>query len=139
MIEYLKVKVISLADEARTIRKEENKAKALGETRLLLGLMDHRKGVVRPEARAALLAYGFLRGVPYHKMEKRCKEEPDWKRVKRLASKFGDGWSNFLESSFKEWREEPPRREENSEQGQGASLGVERSPQEAEVAVCTAG
>lgn len=66
---YLKVKNKSLAAEAKIIRKEERKAKARGfhvdfehpNRKLLTGLTEHRKTIVREEQRATLLAYAFAR------------------------------------------------------------------------------
>lgn len=71
-------------------------------------LRSHRKHVVRPAARAAQLAYGFLRGKPYRKIEPNFKiptgpwEKSLWKtdcvdEVVRLANKFGPPNSNFKE------------------------------------------
>ena len=138
MFEYLKVKIISLADEARTIRREEKKAKADGETELLIGLMDHRKGPVRYEARSSLLAYGYLRGIPYRVMERKCREEPDWKRVIGLAKKFGSGWDEDRDVNFKNWREKPWEERRGRDEKE-AALGVERGPREAEGVLLSSG
>ncbi len=59
-----------------------------------------------------LLAYGFLRGVPYGKMEPTAKREPDWKEVKRHAKAFcpdrtwSKPWPDAWEARWKEWLEE---------------------------------
>lgn len=81
---YLKVKIKSLAEEAKIIRKEENKAKASfrwlrnkqGKEQeyedqffLYHSLRAHRKEPVGTEARAALIAYGFIRGKKYKQIE----------------------------------------------------------------------
>lgn len=61
-----------------------------------LSLRDHRKEVVRPEARAAMLALAFLRGRPYLALEAKChgvsiKEfHANWKRVHKNVVEFGD-------------------------------------------------
>ena len=81
---YLKVKIKSLAEEARIIRKEENKRGPLW-----WGLRLHRTGIVKSEARAALLAYGFLRGLTYRQIEANTKFAPDWARVKKLVDRYG--------------------------------------------------
>lgn len=79
---HLKIKIKSLADEARIIRAEEHKLKIGGfgpdenrhpkdvsrlaeynETR------EHRVNGLRKEARASLLAYAYLRGKPYRSVE----------------------------------------------------------------------
>ena len=53
-------------------------------------LNDHRLRVIRPEARAAQLAYAFIRGKDYASAEVGAKSEPDWKRVGEIALKYGD-------------------------------------------------
>lgn len=67
----LKVKIKNLADEARTIKHEERKALSWWKFRGENGqnaqynlLRNHRLEVVRTEARASLLAYGFLQAAP---------------------------------------------------------------------------
>jgi len=69
MLEYLKVKVKSLAEETKIIVFEENKIRRYLETvsderseRTFRGLYAHRKGVVAPEQRATFIAYAFLKG-----------------------------------------------------------------------------
>ncbi len=54
-----------------------------------LGLKGHRRSIVRDQARASLLAYGYLRGVPYLAMEAKCHLPPDWNRVAHVATRFG--------------------------------------------------
>src|ERR1700741_3191701 len=115
---FLRVKIRSLAEEARIIRHEENKYRP--KTRLELhtvpaeqtvdgivagkivkvtpgeqpkhlyfALRDHRVFEVREEARAALLAYGFLRGRNYGQMEPFSFYPPPLRRVMELVQKFG--------------------------------------------------
>lgn len=81
---YLRVKIKSLAEEARIIRREEQRSKLWG-----AGLTNHRKFVVRPEARNAQLAYGFLRGRTYEQLENSTKTAPDWDKVRALVAKYG--------------------------------------------------
>lgn len=109
---YLKVKIKSLAEEAKIIRKEESKNKFFRET-----LAAHRKGVVRSEARAAQLAYSFLRGRNYSELEAKTHHKPDWERVKKLVDKYGifrDGEISYSEylglkkiqmDRFEAWKE----------------------------------
>jgi hypothetical protein len=66
----LKVKIKNLANEARTMRAEEVKAKAKRDTSTLNILHHHRTYTVRRAARHSQLAYGYLRGVQYSRMEK---------------------------------------------------------------------
>jgi len=113
---YLKVKIKSLAAEARIIRKEEHKAKA--HYRYLknkqghedqynraqstwYGLQQHRKIDVRQEARASLLAYAFIRNKPFVFAEPntdRFANDGSFKyelacltgRIAKMATKYGD-------------------------------------------------
>lgn len=96
---FLKVKVNTLAAESRIIRKEERKALAAyrRHTKVNLhaalqsyqALREHRVHVVRPAARSASLAYGFLRGRLYEEMERTCKVEPFWPDVARMVLRYG--------------------------------------------------
>jgi hypothetical protein len=108
----LKIKIKSLAYEAQAIRKEERatvrvrvedgqqppryeirlknpRGSSLGDDLYL-----HRTLDVRNEQRATLIAYGFLRGVPYRAVEpdgRRGHERggPNWKRVWDMVLKYG--------------------------------------------------
>lgn len=135
---YLKVKIKSLAEEAKIIRKEERKPHKdmdeYGYSAERMGLMCHRTGTVRNEARHTLLAYGFIRGRKYRQMEAKCEYEPDWKKVWRMVEKHGVQRQWFWrvdsetrqaykkrrleqERRFKEWSEgkwEPTRKVEAS-------------------------
>ena len=85
--EMLRVKLKSLAEEARMIRKEE--CKTNGELRAELHM--HRIGIVRSEARATHLAYGLIKGRRLEAIEK--PKEPRspvvWDRVKKMITKYG--------------------------------------------------
>ena len=126
---YLKIKIKSLAAEAKIIRAEEQKykrrkpkkdeiatlgtrAKKRGISRLVpgsvpntifWGLRSHRIHDVRWEARAACLAYGFLRGHNYSEMETKCYKLPNFLRVEELAMKYGEGDSRNNKQKFSEW------------------------------------
>jgi hypothetical protein len=92
--------VKELAKEATFIRHEENKIrkkqKITDDPRSLefWKLRSHRTNEVRNAARAAQLAYAFLREVPYRKVEAK-NLTPDYlmfrikDEVKRLVAKFG--------------------------------------------------
>lgn len=82
---HLKVKVMSLAAEARIIRQQVWKAKGMVKWRL----NEHRTDVVRVHARHNGLAYGILRGVPYSAIEKKCDKKPDFEKVATIAKRFG--------------------------------------------------
>ena len=85
-IRHLKIKIVNLADEARTIRAEEGKTSGMVKWRL----QEHRKTIVRDAARCNLLAYAFLRGMPYELAESpNTTKEIDWSRVKRIVKAFG--------------------------------------------------
>lgn len=92
---YLKIKVVSLAAEAKLIRREEHRIKAkpraAGEAppAAWFGLNSHRREDVRNEARAACLAYGYLRGRAYKQMEAKCHTKPPFTRVVDLVKKYG--------------------------------------------------
>lgn len=101
-VTMLKVKIKSLADEARAIRLEERRALGRRESAgvfrgrddaLRLELREHRVKDVRAEQRSSLLAYAFLRGRTLAACEgskpKPGHREPDWKRVGELVWKFG--------------------------------------------------
>ena len=65
---YLKVKIKSLAEESKIIRKEEFRAKSNPELRR--SLYEHRISPVGSESRATFIAYGFLRGRKYSEVER---------------------------------------------------------------------
>ena len=59
--------------------------------------------VVRPEARASLLAYAYLRDKwPLIVVERQYSRSPDWANVKRIARKFS-GVTIFDEADFDAW------------------------------------
>lgn len=127
MSTYLKVKIKSLAEEARIIRLEEQKkigfsrhvrdlvadgvndapvaesAVALGHYH---GLHHHRTVDVRTEARAAQLAYAFLRGRDLLKVEPHLAtpnaKRPRWDRVKKLVERYYEGGEDVL-ARLDEW------------------------------------
>jgi hypothetical protein len=83
----LKVKIKSLAAEARIIKDEIKKTKDAG---LKWSLHEHNVLVVRHEARHTLLAYGFLRGRAYEQLENKCKHQvPNWDKVRKMVVKYG--------------------------------------------------
>jgi len=98
----LKIKIVSLADESRTIRREERKIHEVwprldsgGRKKLseeYQRLHYHRTIDVRRATRSSILAYGFLRGRPYAKLEAKCYEKPDLDIVLKLARKFSDAY-----------------------------------------------
>lgn len=119
---YLKVKIKSLAEEARIIRHQERSFKARAraakktETKQALygtfwGLKGHRIVDVRNEQRSTLLAYGFIRGRRYSQLEQKCERKPNWKRVKEIVAKYGDSskftvnkmWHEAVDHNIDAW------------------------------------
>jgi hypothetical protein len=118
MKSYLKVKIKSLAEEATIIRHEERRVKRslkwwLDQTAVnvedgstvpenaqpaidsyrseYFGLHNHRTYEVRNESRASQLAYAFIQGYPYSRVEdptKTRKAVPTF-RIAELALKYG--------------------------------------------------
>lgn len=82
---YLKIKIKSLAAEARIIRFEERRS--AGDVRA--GLHQHRVLDVRREQRAALLAYGYLRKRSYRRIESASSARPATQRIVDLVRKYG--------------------------------------------------
>ena len=101
---FLKIKIKSLAAEAKIIRKEENKSKYFrGELEV------HRKGTVRSECRHTLIAYGFLRDRPYAIVEPACKAKIDWDKVEAMVKRYGVCWTDDLSTDT--WRQEIAKQE----------------------------
>lgn len=85
---YLKIKLKSLAQEAKYIRHAERKA--TGDLRF--GLHQHRIFVVRSETRATLLAYGYLNGKSYTELESlKTTKRIDWEKVRSMVKRYGNG------------------------------------------------
>lgn len=98
----LRVKIKSLAEEARIIRQEERRVRGSRADTQRGYLHWHRVNIVRAEARAAQLAYAFLRGNRSYKQTEPNASEPVWiDRVKRLVSKFG--WYDQATGAMEKW------------------------------------
>lgn len=116
MNDSLKIKNTSLGDEAKRIQKQkafrltqarrnvEGSEPYLFHYNRFLGLDYHLMKVVRPEARAANLAYGFNRGHAYTDMEATTRKYPDLDKVERLVTAFGDEAKDVRLDRFKLWR-----------------------------------
>jgi hypothetical protein len=90
---FLKIKIKSLACEARIIRKEEQKRKG-GYTpndAILNSLHRHRVIDVRCESRNANLAYAYLNGKSYRSIERICYTKPSVAKIARMVGKYGEG------------------------------------------------
>lgn len=127
---YLAVKITSLAQEARIIRKRERHSgrilsylEWLGKrdpekyteerwqkwrqgrnSDLREGFTHHRLHVVRPEARDSQLAYAFLRGKAFAKVEPTARTIPNWANVHGIVDRFGPVIGrNKVAENFKLW------------------------------------
>src|SRR5258706_9283083 len=100
----LKIKIKSLAEEARIIRADENRLDCTDQQDRYKqqSLVNHRKHVVRPEARATLLAYAYIRGQIYRKVEPISDTEPEWRRVRKMVETYGP--KPFDEAAFNAWK-----------------------------------
>lgn len=87
--QYLRVKIKSLADEAKTIRREERIANEACDYSTQNRLHNHRTGPVRRAARETLLAYQYLRGIPYAACERKNSRPVNWKAVERMCKEYG--------------------------------------------------
>jgi hypothetical protein len=83
----LKIKVKNLADEARTIRTEEQKLHGMEKW----NLQHHRKTVVRSAARRTLMAYQICRGRDWEASASRNRftRMSDYSEVCRMVKKYG--------------------------------------------------
>ena len=92
---------LSIDDRARMerqlVKPSENAMKAFW------GLRYHRIYDVRDEARAAHVAYGFLRGRTYAQVEGAALSSPNWERVEALVKKYGDAPDRL--QKFSEWKD----------------------------------
>lgn len=67
-------------------------------------LAAHRRVLVRQERRAAHLAFCFLKGTDYLKVESSAKSRPDWGKIERLAKRYGDQDERVIAQRFAEWK-----------------------------------
>lgn len=83
--EMLKIKLKSLAEESRIIRREERKTHG----QLRNELREHRVGVVRSEARHTHIAYGLIRGLSLEQIEKEGSAAFNADKVNTMIRKYG--------------------------------------------------
>lgn len=89
--------------------RTENRAK-LGDDRAadveatLSRLEHHRVFKVKKAARTAHLARGFLRGIPYARMEATMATRPEFEEVEKEARRFGTS-GETQNSAFQRWLE----------------------------------
>lgn len=114
---YLKVKIVSLAQEAQYIHKQERKFKERAKRNrnnatntareILIGLTNHRKFQVRREARHALLAYAMLREVPYRVAETKARHKPIAAIIAQNVKRFSPGIQGDIAKMVAAWLEVP--------------------------------
>jgi|TARA_R110000744_G_scaffold351934_6_gene457824 hypothetical protein len=97
---YLRVKLKSLAIEAAIIRREEQVANKSNSYDTQNQLRIHRVGKVRRASRETLLAYQYLRGVPYAACEKPKSKPVDIKAIEKMCKDYG-----ILDQSITDWME----------------------------------
>lgn len=95
-----RVKIKSLAAESKIIRHEEKRLDGQSSDRGCL--RHHRVSVVRNEQRSTLLAYAYLRGVPYCAVEGRSVKPIDAKAVCRIVRSLS--WSQVEPEKIDEWQ-----------------------------------
>jgi len=124
----LKIKIKSLAEEARIIRVDERKL--LGSWRWLeknaqtgcvekgltrrkwSELRAHRIHDIRIEQRATLIAYGYLRGKAYRQIEQAphwlkppySRPGPSWTKITAMIVKYQGGDKKVVFEQLKAWR-----------------------------------
>lgn len=94
---FLKIKIRHLAVEPGIIRDEHQKRRRHAFKHgydyskwLELRTREHRLHSIRPEARAAQLAYAFIRGKEFPENFSRQKKATDDHRIADIALKYGD-------------------------------------------------
>lgn len=85
--EMLRVKLKSLAEEARIIRLEERRAWRHPELRE--ELHRHRVDQVRATARDTHVAYGLIKGRTIEQIEGKSGTEPNWDAIEKMIKKYG--------------------------------------------------
>lgn len=96
---YLKVKIKSLAEEAKIIRREERKTR---DQDLRDGLHRHRVVEVRIEARLTQLAYAYLSGKTRQQVEPNAVKPVNWSRVKTMVQRYSFP-TEFRVTDFEAW------------------------------------
>jgi hypothetical protein len=117
---YLKIKVTSLSEEIKQIRRMElkkvkwaeraRKGKATAEKNARIqnereGLYLHRIGL-KNETRSAHIAASMLRGRSYSEIENFSWVQPDWNRVQRLVEKYSGMEPQVSLQRFAQWKDE---------------------------------
>lgn len=99
---YLKVKLKSLMEEAKIIRKEELR---MQDKHIQGQLHKHRTVDVRNEARSTHLAYSILRGKARHVVEMPNSADPDTQSIIHMVRKYGEISLIAAQTLVKDWLE----------------------------------
>ena len=123
-------------EELRAFRLEKKLYKAkVAKIKLAKGwssLQDHKRTIIRREARASNLAYAFLRGVPYFAVEQRTHDQyPEnniplgynicalWKQVEIIVKRFTtEKDPRILAQRFEQWKQDGRKDQDNYKNGQ---------------------
>lgn len=87
-----KVKIKSLATEMKYIKKEMEMAYSWWYG----NLYTHAVEVVRKEQRHTLLAYAYVRGLPYKTVENKTKKPPDISIIRRIVKSLDRDHQDLL-------------------------------------------
>lgn len=83
--EMLRIKVKSLVEESKIIRREERRT--FGDLRD--EMRNHRVFVVRSASRSSGLAYGLVKGLTMEQMEPTRLTDPNWDAIKKMLAVYG--------------------------------------------------
>jgi len=105
----LKIKLKSLAEEARIIRKEELTIKngkfSYKANQRRESIYLHRVLHIRPITRATHLAYGLIKGLGHVQIERTPKTTPNWSKVKAMVEKYSEtGVRDINLAKLKQWQ-----------------------------------
>jgi hypothetical protein len=122
----LKIKIKSLAQEARIIRREERRALRTGRWAkaheelddqkshyaLYESLHGHRTMDLRGEARASLIAYAFMRGKPLIDTWDKTRPRPPYHQAALIVKRFDpasfENFNSYIKASITPAKEEEP-------------------------------
>lgn len=97
----IRVKIKSLAEEVVIIRKEMSKHRCFTRVATLGSLQSHLDLIVKRELRHTLVAYAYLRKMPYRVVESKCQELPKASTIKRIIKSLS---SEMVEiNDIQEW------------------------------------
>jgi hypothetical protein len=101
VLSKFRVKIKSLAEEAKIIRAEERRHP--GGSWIRGSLRDHRTRVVRNEQRATLIAYAFVRRMPLGEVERHSRRPVDVGSVARIVASLAGTAKEMAMEGLKAW------------------------------------